>query len=216
MPNRDYENERREYEFSQLNREDISLDPLFQLSRWLDIASASSMKDPTAMSLATVDKNLQPHNRIVLLKEVDHGLVFYTDYNSPKGVDLAQNPKASLLFFWSEQDRQIRIEGLIEKISRESSDAYFQSRPLNSQFTTITSEQSQEVPGRKTLELNYLIAEESYSGEKINCPEHWGGYRLVPSLFEFWQGRESRLHDRFQYIKNSENNQDWSISRLAP
>ncbi len=216
MPNRDYKDERREYDFSQLNREDIHLNPFIQLNEWLDIAKNSAMKDPTAMSLSTVDAKLQPHSRIVLLKEIDEGLVFYTHYESPKAHDLAQNPKASLLFFWPEQDRQIRVEGSIEKTSYEMSDTYFQSRPLDSQLASTTSEQSQVVPGRKTLEFNFLIAESAYNGEKINCPEYWGGYRLIPNLFEFWQGRENRLHDRFQYLKDTQNRRQWIASRLSP
>ncbi len=216
MPNKDYKEERREYKFSQLNREDIHLDPFLQFNEWLDIAHNSTIKDPTAMTLSTVDANLQPHSRIVLLKEIDKGLVFYTHYESQKGQDLAQNPKASVLFFWPEQDRQISIEGIIEKTSPEISQTYFQSRPLDSQLAATISKQSQIVPGRKTLELNFLIAENNYNGEQITCPEHWGGYILKPTLFEFWQGRENRLHDRFQYTKDLQNNQAWSISRLSP
>lgn len=218
MPNRDYQETRREYEYAALNHEDLHLDPFIQFSEWMDSAfQNTAIKDPSAMSLSTVDTTGQPHSRMVLLKHFDtNGLVFYSHYNSAKGQDLAHNPKAALLFFWPEMDRQIRIEGDIEKTSREMSQAYFASRPIDSQLAATISHQSAPIPGRKTIELNFLIAQNDYQGETIQCPEHWGGYQLTPTLFEFWQGRTNRLHDRFQYQKSLKNDQAWSILRLEP
>lgn len=217
MPNRDYQDERREYSFSELNREDVHLDPFLQFQNWLDSAHESQIKDPTAMALSTVDSNAQPHSRIVLLKEFSsEGLVFYTHYDSAKGTEIEQNPKASILFFWPEVDRQIRVEGVIQKTSRRHSVDYFKSRPLSSQFSASISEQSKIIPGRKTLELNYLIAESSYNGEDVPCPANWGGYCLKPNLFEFWQGRESRLHDRFQFKLDTQHLNVWNLERLSP
>lgn len=217
MPNRDYQGERREYDFSQLNREDMHLDPFLQLQEWLDYAHKSEIKDPTAMALSTVDSNSQPHSRIVLLKEfTSDGLVFYTDYDSAKGQEINLNPRASILFFWPEIDRQVRIEGVIKKTSRSHSVDYFKTRPLGSQFAASISEQSKIIPGRKTLELNFLIAENDFNGKEVPCPDNWGGYCLKPNLFEFWQGRESRLHDRFQFKYDAQHANMWGLERLSP
>jgi pyridoxamine-phosphate oxidase len=216
MPNRDYHDERRQYEFATLNHADLHLDPFQQFSEWMDFAYERMAQDPTAMSLSTVDKTGQPHSRIVLLKAFGKdGLVFYTHYESDKGQQIADNPKGALLFFWPELDRQVRIEGTLEKIPREASEAYFKSRPRDSQLAALISQQSTEVPGRKTLEQNMEIAAEEHLGE-IPCPEHWGGYRLTPTYFEFWQGRPSRLHDRFRFAHSDENDQAWHIARLSP
>lgn len=218
MPNRDYQNERREYQFAHLNREDIHLDPHQQFTEWMDIAHQKNIPDPTAMSLSTVDSKQMPHSRIVLLKGFSHqhGFMFYTHYNSPKGLDISQNPNGALLFYWPELDRQIRIEGTIEPLPAALSDAYFKTRPIDSQLSASISHQSQVVPGRKTLEQNLEIAKAEYEGGAIIRPPHWGGYGLKPNYFEFWQGRESRLHDRFQYVTDPTNHQAWSISRLSP
>lgn len=219
MPNRDYQEERREYEFAKLSREDIHLDPFLQFSEWMDAAYSAKVKDPTAMSISTVGEDGQPHSRIVLLKEFDQtGLVFYTHYESAKGQEIAYNPKAAALFFWPEMDRQIRIEGSLVKTSRETSESYFKSRPIDSQLAATASQQSQKVPGRRTLELNYLIAQADYekNNQAIECPKHWGGYCLLPNHFEFWQGRAGRLHDRFIFEKEKTTSENWQISRLAP
>jgi len=221
MPNRDYHQERRDYDFKQLSREALSLDPFIQFSHWMDEAVEEKIIDPTAMSIATVDSKGQPHSRVVLLKEIDeNGFVFYSHYDSAKGQEIENNPHASLLFFWPQMDRQIRIEGLLEKVSREQSEAYFHSRPRDSQLAAASSRQSKIVPGRKTLEMNYELQKAEHEHLEVPCPEHWGGYRLVPNRFEFWQGRPNRLHDRFIFIleeKNSDSNhQAWLIERLAP
>lgn len=216
MPNRDYRDERREYLFDSLDREQLHLDPFLQFSEWMDAAHQQNISDPTAMTLATVDADGQPHARIVLLKEFNaQGFVFYTHYNSAKAAEIDANPKASLSFFWPQMDRQIRIEGNLTKTSAEQSAEYFASRPRDSQLAALVSHQSDVVPGRKTLELNLLIAD-AEQGMEIPCPDHWGGYRLSPTLFEYWQGRPNRLHDRFQYKKHPENNQAWLLERLSP
>lgn len=218
MPNRDYHQERREYDYTELSRDGLSSDPFKQFSYWMDQAIGNQIMDPTAMSVSTVDGAGQPHSRVVLLKESDDkGLVFYTHYDSDKGQQIAQNAKAALLFFWPQMDRQIRIEGILEKVSVEQSENYFHSRPRDSQLAAASSQQSAVVPGRKTLEQNYAIQEQLFEHIEVNRPEHWGGYRLVPNRFEFWQGRPNRLHDRFVFIKQpSDCHQAWSIDRLSP
>lgn len=214
MPNRDYHNERREYEFTELSRDHLASEPYSQFNTWMDQAFQQKIPDPTAMSLSTVGEDGQPHSRIVLLKENDEkGFVFYTHYDSHKGQQIEANPKAALLFFWPDLDRQIRIEGRLNKIPYAQSDAYFQTRPRDSQIAASSSVQSTVVPGRKTLEQNFSLQETLHENQEINCPRHWGGYRLKPVRFEFWQGRANRLHDRFVF--QLENGQ-WEIERLAP
>jgi len=216
MPNRDYHQERREYDYTELSRDQLSGDPFVQFSQWMDDAVAQDIMDPTAMSVSTVDAKGQPHSRIVLLKQSnENGFVFYTHYDSHKGHEIEQNPKASLLFFWPQLDRQIRIEGSLQKIDRQQSIDYFHSRPRDSQIAAASSIQSTPVAGRKTLEFNYAIKEQEFEHISIDCPDHWGGYRLVPNHFEFWQGRQNRMHDRFIFTQTT-NNQAWSIERLAP
>lgn len=218
MPNRDYHQERREYDYTELLRDDLKSDPFEQFSLWMDDAHNNNVIDPTAMSVATVDENGQPHSRIVLLKQSDiNGFVFYTHYDSHKGQQISKNAKAALLFFWPQLDRQIRIEGILEKVSKQQSQEYFQSRPHDSQIAAASSIQSSTVPGRKTLEQNYELQSMLSEDSHVSCPEHWGGYRLKANRFEFWQGRANRLHDRFVFSeKPQSNNQAWSIDRLAP
>lgn len=216
MPNRDYHQERRQYEFTELSREQLAESPFFQFTDWMDQAMQSKITDPTAMSVATVDTDGQPHSRIVLLKQSDHnGYVFYTHYDSDKGQQIESNAKAALLFFWPEMDRQIRIEGELIKIDKQQSEEYFQSRPRDSQIAAASSVQSSVVKSREILENNYRNYEQKVGEETIHCPEHWGGYRLKPKRFEFWQGRPNRLHDRFVYKLDTETN-SWQIERLAP
>jgi pyridoxamine 5'-phosphate oxidase len=166
------------------------------------------------MMLSTADVNGNPSARIVLLKEIDDsGFVFYTNYGSRKGKDLKENPKAALTFFWDELLRQIRIEGRIEKISKETSKKYFSSRPRESQIGAWVSAQSSVIPNREILENKFDELEEKFGNEEIPLPHFWGGYRVIPNYFEFWQGRENRLHDRICYKKE---NDEWKIFRIAP
>lgn len=214
MPNRDYHNERREYQLEELNRDQLRTNPFEQFSQWMDDALLQKINDPTAMSLSTVDSQGQPHSRVVLLKQSSaDGLVFFSHYDGDKGQQIAQNNKAALLFFWPELDRQIRIHGTVSKTSRNSSEEYFNSRPRDSQIAAACTPQSQVIPGRKTLQQNFEITEDQYKHGKVPCPDNWGGYLLVPNYFEFWQGRENRLHDRFMFELN---NNHWDIERLSP
>ena len=212
MPNRDFAQQRRDYCDTPLRRRDLDPDPFTQLRQWLDAAYASGIKDPTAMTLATTSRDGQPQARIVLLKGLDTGLIFYGHGLSDKGRALAQHPKAAALFFWDALDRQIRVEGRVEKLSREDTCRYFHSRPRDSQLAALISQQSWPVDNRTTLEARFAQAAHQYPDE-IPCPSNWFGYRLVPHRFEFWQGRPCRLHDRFRYKR-----QDgcWCIERLAP
>ena len=197
-----------------LNESSVDKNPFVQFTKWYESILNSNLNEPTAMMLSTADVNGNPSARIVLLKEIDDsGFVFYTNYGSRKGKDLKQNPKAALTFFWDEQRRQIRIEGRIEKISRETSKEYFSSRPRESQIGAWVSEQSSVIPDREFLENKYVELKEKFGNEEIPLPDFWGGYRLIPNYFEFWQGRENRLHDRICY--KEENNQ-WKIFRIAP
>lgn len=203
--------ERREYVAGALRREDLSAEPHVQFDQWLEAALALPVVDATAMTLATVDAGGAPSARIVLLKHHDlHGFVFYTDYESRKGQDLAGNPRAALLFYWQALDRQIRIQGTIDKVDAAQSDAYFASRPLDSQIAAAASHQSQTVSDRAALESE---AHRYAARAPFARPRRWGGYRLVADEFEFWQGRAGRLHDRFRYrVEGAE----WRLERLQP
>jgi len=216
MPNRDYQEERRDYDSPGLSKTQLQTSPFMQFTQWMEAALASTNQDATAMSVTTVDSTGQPHNRIVLLKEsTANGFIFYTHYDSDKGHEILENDKASLLFFWPELDRQVRIEGHLVKVSQETSQAYFASRPRDSQIAALSSIQSKEVASRKALEETFARNAEKYSDQEVPHPAHWGGYCLIPNKFEFWQGRPNRLHDRFTYTP-TENEQIWSIKRLSP
>jgi pyridoxamine 5'-phosphate oxidase len=203
---------RQSYEKNVLLESNAAASPFDQFLVWFDQALAAKVPEPNAMTLATVDERGWPSARIVLVKGADErGFVFYTNYDSRKGRELAANPRASLLFFWQPLERQIRIEGQIEKASAEESDAYYNSRPLGSRIGAWASHQSQPVT-RQELEDSTHKVEQQY-GENPPRPGHWGGYRLVPDRFEFWQGRPSRLHDRLVYARDGKN---WSMVRIAP
>jgi pyridoxamine 5'-phosphate oxidase len=204
---------RKDYALSSLDVGDVSADPAAQFRKWLDEAIAAKCPEPTAMSLATVGATGRPSSRIVLLKEIDaRGLVFYTNYESRKGRELAVNPFGAIMFHWVELERQVRIEGRVEKADVASADAYFGSRPLLSRVGAHASPQSREIADRAWLEREFAAAS-ARLGENPPRPAHWGGYCLVPDSFEFWQGRRSRLHDRLAY---SLRDGGWAIARLAP
>ena len=196
-----------------LHEQDLDADPAVQLRRWLDEARAAGAELAEAASLATATRDVAPSVRMVLLKDVDEaGITFYTGYESRKGRELAENPRAALLVYWHELCRQALVEGAVERLAPEESDAYFRSRPLGSRLSAAVSHQSAVVAGRE--ELEQAAAELGRRlGEDVPRPEHWGGYRLAPALWEFWQHRVDRLHDRFQYRLGDG---DWIIERLAP
>ncbi len=206
---------RRTYAMASLSENDVALDPFEQMERWLQEALNSQLPEPNAMTLATATPDGRPSARVVLLKGFDRrGLVFYTNYESRKGAELAQNPRAALLFFWPELERQVRIEGHVERVDADESLTYFQSRPKESQVGAWASPQSRIIAGRDVVEQRYQeLAAQFKHDEVLPLPPFWGGYRVVPTYFEFWQGRPSRLHDRICYTLSG---QGWTISRLAP
>ena len=196
-----------------LDEADVAAEPYTQFQRWFDEALRAELSTPNAMTLATVAADGAPSARIVLLKGVDHGgFVFYTNYHSRKGRELAANPRAALVFHWTELEREVRIEGTVARVSAAESDEYFASRPLPSRHAAIASPQSEVIAGRAALESRFAAAAADH-GEAAPRPAHWGGYRLLPVAVEFWQGRPSRLHDRLQYTLTGDR---WSIRRLAP
>jgi len=212
--NYDLSHIRREYAQRSLSKKDVYTDPVKQLELWLDEAVHAEAMEPTAMTLSTANKEGRVTSRTVLLKDLNtEGLVFYTNYNSLKGQQLRENPRASALFYWAELERQVRVEGITEKSSTEESDRYFESRPESSRIGAWASDQSAEIPSREYLEQRQSELEEQLRNKKIKRPPHWGGYILQPSRFEFWQGRNSRLHDRIEYFWKEDK---WKIRRLAP
>jgi len=205
---------RKDYQLQSLSESDVKQDPIGQFGKWWEEAIASSIDEVNAMTLSTVTAEGKPSARIVLLKGFDErGFVFFTNYESNKGVQLTANPFASLVFFWKELERQVRIEGISEKVNERESDDYFHSRPIGSQLGACASPQSRVIESRRVIENNLEKLQDQYREMEIPRPAHWGGYRVVPQAIEFWQGRSSRLHDRIKYTKE---NQSWKIVRLAP
>jgi pyridoxamine 5'-phosphate oxidase len=229
---------RREYKLAGLRRRDLAADPLVQFRTWFDqaagvrasgrlrkrlvrlykavvLGSATEAMDVNAMTLATADKEGNPSARVVLLKGVDErGFIFFTNYESRKGHDLAENPRGAMVFYWADSERQVCITGQVSKLADTESEAYFKSRPRGSRLAAWASNQSEVLPNRSALEAKWREIEMKYPNEGVPKPPHWGGYVLRPERIEFWQGRPSRLHDRFRYIRQPDNT--WKIERLSP
>jgi len=206
---------RNEYAAHGLRRADLHVDPLQQFSAWFAAALAADIRDVNAMSLATATPDGKPSVRIVLLKGFDErGFAFFTNYDSEKGRQLEVNPHAALAFYWVQLERQVRISGPVERTSREDSAAYFHSRPAGSRLGAWASKQSEVVDARQVLDSRLTEMTERFENGEIPLPPHWGGYRVKPDKFEFWQGRPNRLHDRFRYSRRADS--AWQIDRLAP
>lgn len=205
---------RQDYRSAKLAETDVESNPILQFKKWFTEAVDSKLYEPNVMTLATANASGKPSARILLLKGFDEdGFVFYSNYNSDKGKDLAENPQASMVFFWPELERQVRIDGTVTKLSDEASTAYFHARPIGSQIGATASPQSSVIPNREVLEEKVKQLTQEFEGKEIPRPLHWGGYLLSPTHIEFWQGRPSRLHDRLNYhlVEGS-----WIINRLAP
>jgi pyridoxamine 5'-phosphate oxidase len=206
---------RKEYKLQSLTEKEVTADPFLQFGKWWDEAIHSDISEVNAMTLATASNDGVPAARTVLLKGFDErGFVFFSNYNSFKAQQLLENPRACLVFFWKELERQVRITGLVEKTSTEESDEYFNSRPEGSRIGAWASPQSRVIADRQWLEDNEKKFQQSFRNKTIERPEHWGGYRVRPVNMEFWQGRPNRLHDRIQY--SLQENGNWQIERLAP
>ncbi|QXV67702.1 pyridoxamine 5'-phosphate oxidase [Mucilaginibacter achroorhodeus] len=215
MEQKDIENLRQDYAAASLSEKDVDANPVRQFDKWFNEAINAKVYEPNAMTLATATPDGRPSARVVLLKGFsDDGFKFYTNYLSRKGRELAKNPNAALVFLWGDMERQIRIEGTIEKLDKWYSEKYFHSRPKKSQIGAVASPQSQEIDGREQLEARMQELEAQYADSEVPKPAHWGGYILKPRMIEFWQGRRSRLHDRIVYKKTD--NKNWKIVRLAP
>lgn len=212
---RNYLNEiRRDFADKPLTEVSVQKNPFLQFSTWFEEAVNAQLLDPYAMLISTVDEVGQPHSRVVYLRNIsEEGMIFYTNYNSQKGKNISASNKIAITFFWVELERQIRIEGTVEKVTEELSDKYFAARPRESQIGAWASNQSETIKSREELEENVKFFTEKYKDTTVPRPPHWGGYMVKPDKFEFWQGRPSRLHDRLVYTKN---NNDWVISRVAP
>lgn len=206
---------RRVYARAGLQEEDLAAEPVEQFQRWLALAAEADPNDYTSMTLATADREGRPSARIVLLKGYDErGFVFFSNYESRKAGEMAENPSAALLFYWPAFERQVRIEGRVEKTSREESAAYYRTRPRGSRIGAWASRQSTVIGGRAELEREVRALEERFPDDDIPPPDYWGGYRVVPELIEFWQGRPDRLHDRLRYRRLPDGS--WAVERLSP
>ena len=206
---------RREYASRALGEADTHPDPMVQFRVWFDEALKSELLDVNAMTLATSSPAGEPSARTVLLKDLDEtGFVFFTQYDSAKGRDLALNPRAALLFFWAPLERQVRIVGTVTRVARPVSEAYFATRPIESQWAAWTARQSSEVATRDALEQQYAEVQRRFTGQPVPCPPDWGGYHVTPERLEFWQGRPGRLHDRLLYTRQADGT--WARVRLAP
>lgn len=211
---RDIADIRRDYEGGSLDESRVPADPLTMFDEWFALARDTDPDDANAMTLSTVDSQGFPHARVVLLKGFDQrGMVFFTNYNSHKGSELANVPQAALTFWWPQLARQVRIEGSVEQVSEAESDEYFASRPRGSQLGAWIATQSVVIPDRNWIEERQQRFEQAYEGQEIPRPVHWGGYRVKPEMIEFWQGQPSRLHDRVRYQLRDRN---WEVVRLAP
>ena len=205
---------RKKYSLIELNEKTVSKDPFEQFDIWFKDALNSRLPEPNAMIISTVNRTGIPSVRTVLLKSYDNrGFVFFTNYESKKGRDLGENPNTAILFLWKEIGRQVRISGSVVKTMQNESELYFQSRPIESRLGAWASKQSSVLPSRENLIENYEKYRKQFEGKEIPLPPHWGGFRVIPEEFEFWQGRENRLHDRICYIIRGK---DWHISRLSP
>ena len=205
---------RNEYRYAELTEKELEQNPFLQFEKWLNEAIRNHVKEPLAMSVSTIGPDGFPQSRIVLMRNFSKkGCTFFTNYKSQKGKSIVENPRVSLLFFWPELERQVRITGIAKKTPAKESTSYFQSRPFESQVAAIVSKQSTEIPTRAFLEEKFEKLKKSLTGKPAQRPENWGGFLVSPLVFEFWQGRENRLHDRLVYEKTNNN---WKVKRLAP
>lgn len=215
MPNRDLTNMRNSYVKGFLLEKDCDKNPFIQFEKWFQQAIDDNLYEPNAMQIATVGKDLQPSVRTVLLKSFDkNGFIFYTNYDSKKGSQIKENDKVALLFWFREHERQVRIEGIATQTTTEMNEIYFRSRPRDSQIAAFVSKQSSTIEDRKTLDELFIKTNQEFKNVEIPIKRNWGGYNIKPTLIEFWQGRQNRLHDRLQYTLKD--NQIWILERLAP